>query len=97
MKKNPSIIQRPDSLSLDEISSNMKHDLAEASDSLVQSFASKTTANEDPLSIRQVEDMMTTFMSKTRKISLNSVSDMLSNYDERGIISSKKDSLKKEG
>lgn len=97
MKKKTNTTQQSDSLSLDEISANMKHDLAEASDSLVRSFASETAANEGSLNIRQVEDMMTAFMSKTRKISLDSVSDMLSNYDERGIISSKKDSLKKEG
>ena len=84
-----------DKLSMDEIKANMKHDLGEAVDGLTKSFASPREPKG--LTIKYVEGIVSSFIDKTRAISLDSVSDMLTNYDEGDLISSKKANLQKEG
>jgi hypothetical protein len=84
-------------LSLDEINANAKHDICAAVDKMTDAFSSVANDSNSQLNIRVIEDMMTNFISETRKISLDAMSDMLSNFDEREIIASKKENLKKEG
>ena len=85
------------SLTMDEINANAKHDLCEAMDRMTNAFSTITNDSSNKLDIRAIEDMMTSFISETQKISLDAMSDMLSSFDEREIIASKKESLKKEG
>ena len=85
------------SLTMDEINANAKHDLCEAMDRMTNAFSTITNDSSNKLDIRAIEDMMTSFISETQKISLDAMSDMLSSFDEREIIESKKESVKKEG
>lgn len=83
--------------SISEITANMKHDLVEAAEDFTSYFSNKIADKDSPLTIENVENMMIDFMSKTQKLSLDAVSSLLSNYDEKEIISLKKSSLQKEG
>ena len=97
MSSNESKANNSCTLSFDEIKENAKHDLDAAVDKMTETFSSFTNDSTKQLSIRDIEDMMTDFISETRKISLDAISDMLSNYDEREIITSKKENSQKEG
>ena len=92
---NKDIIDIPQSVS--EITGNMKHDLVEAAEDFTSYFSRKIADKDSPLTIENIEYMMKDFMSKTQKLSLDAVSSLLSNFDEKEIISLKKLSSQKEG
>ena len=80
-------------VSADQINANAKHDLCKAIDKMISAL-SPTNFNGQ-MNIDYIENAMSDFMFETQKISLETVSDILSNIDEHEIIALKKVSMQK--
>lgn len=79
------------SKTLEEIAIAVKQDVNERIDQWIREFKKGTEDSSKFPSITQLENEIIKLDNETRNIYLNMLSDCLSNIDEKGIISSKKD------
>ena len=86
---------KEDSKDLDQIAEVAIQDLREAIQNYIKVFSEKTKDSKKFLTIDQMEEMIGKLDAETRKIYLEMFSDSLNAVDEKELISSKKQNLKK--
>lgn len=88
---------KDDEKTVDQIAEEAAQDLKDAIKKYVAAFKEKTSDSANFLSISDLENLMGELDGETRKIYLNMLSDSLSNVDEKGLISSKKENFGNRG
>ena len=73
-----------------QITESVKNSINDAIDKFADSFQKRTEDANSFMTINEMEDLISTLNSETRKAYLDMVSEMLSNIDESELIQSKK-------